>query len=108
MNPKHIRAFYIGRQRFHVTDRGDGTLQVSSIHPYDETDYHWAYQASKSCWHICREGRKVSVLASMDGSEIAPETVAQFLLKADSDAPAFKSGRYGSSIWRSRTRLPAV
>lgn len=49
MNPKHIRAFYIGHQRFHVTDRGDGTLQVSSIHPYDETDYHWAYQASKSC-----------------------------------------------------------
>lgn len=50
MKPKHIRAFYIGRQRFHVTDRGDGTLQVSSIHPYDETDYHWAFQASKSCW----------------------------------------------------------
>ena len=62
MKPKHIRAFYIGRQRFHVTDRGDGTLQVSSIHPYDETDYHWAYQASKSCWHICREGRKVCVV----------------------------------------------
>lgn len=35
MKPKHIRAFYIGRQRFHVTDRGDGTLQVSSIHPHD-------------------------------------------------------------------------
>ena len=63
MKPKHIRAFYIGRQRFHVTDRGDGTLQVSSIHPHDETDYHWAFQASKSCWHICREGRKVSVVA---------------------------------------------
>ena len=46
MKPKHIRAFYIGRQRFHVTDRGNGTLQVSSIHPYDETDYHWAFQAS--------------------------------------------------------------
>ena len=86
MKPKHIRAFYIGRQRFHVTDRGDGRLQVSSIHPHDETDYHWAFQASKSCWHICREGRKVSVVASMDGSEITPETVAQFLLQADNDA----------------------
>lgn len=86
MKSKHIRAFYIGRQLFHVTDRGDGALQVSSIHPYDETDYHWAYQASKSCWHICREGRKVSVVASMDGSEITPETVAQFLLQADNDA----------------------
>lgn len=39
MKPKHIRAFEIGRQRFHVTDRGDGTLQVTSIHPYDNTDY---------------------------------------------------------------------
>ena len=86
MKPEHIRAFYIGRQRFHVTDRGDGILQVSSIHPYDETDYHWAFQASKSCWHICREGRKVSVVASMDGSEITLETVAQFLLQADNDA----------------------
>ena len=90
MKTKHIRAFYIGRQLFHVTDRGGGTLQVSSIHPYDETDYHWAYQASKSCWHICREGGKVSVVVSvvvsMDGSEITPETVAQFLLQADNDA----------------------
>lgn len=42
--------------------------------------------ASKSCWHIYREGRKVSVVANMDGSEITPETVAQFLLQADNDA----------------------
>ena len=66
MNSKHIRGFDIGRQHFHVTQRSDGTLQVSSLHPYDETNYHWAYQASKSCWHICREGKKVSVVASMD------------------------------------------
>lgn len=86
MQPKHIRAFTIGRQRFHVTDRGNGTLQVSSVHPYDETHYHWAYQASKSCWHIYREGRKVSVVASINGSEITPEMVAQFLLEANSNA----------------------
>lgn len=48
MKPKHIRAFEIDRQRFHVTERTDGKLQVSSIHPYDETEYHWAMQASKS------------------------------------------------------------
>lgn len=35
---------------------------------------------------ICREGRKISVVASMDGSEITPETVEQFLLQADNDA----------------------
>ena len=83
MKPKHIRTFQIGRQRFHVTDRGDGTLQVSSIHPYDETEYHWAQQASKSCWHIYRTGGKRRVLCSIDGGEITPEAVAQYLLQLD-------------------------
>lgn len=83
MTPRHIRAFQIGRQRFHVTDRGDGTLQVSSIHHYDETEYHWAQQASKSCWHIYRTGGKRRVLCSIDGSEITPEAVAQYLLQLD-------------------------
>ncbi len=86
MKPKHIRAFEIEGTRFHVTDRGDGTLQVSSIHPYDETEYHWAYRASKSVWHICRNCRKVSSIGSMSGSEITEETIAQFLLQADKDA----------------------
>ena len=83
MTPRHIRAFQIGRQRFHVTDRGDGTLQVSSIHPYDETEYHWAQQASKSCWHIYRTGGKRRVLCSIDGDEITPEAIAQYLLQLD-------------------------
>ena len=83
MTPRHIRAFQIGRQRFHVTDRGDGTLQVSSIHPYDETEYHWSQQASKSCWHIYRTGGKRRVLCSIDGDEITPEAVAQYLLQLD-------------------------
>lgn len=85
MTPRHIRAFQIGRQRFHVTDRGDGTLQVSSIHPYDETEYHWAQQASKSCWHIYRTGGKRRVLCSIDGDEITPEAVAQYLLQLDQE-----------------------
>ncbi len=75
MTPKHIRGFDIGRQHFHVTQRSDGTLHVSSLHPYYETNYHWAYQASKSCWHICRESKKVSVVASTSGSEITPEDI---------------------------------
>ena len=86
MKPKHIRAFEIKGTRFHVTDRGDGTLQVASIHPYDETGYHWAQQASKSCWHIYREGERRSVLCSVDGNEITPEAIAQFLLQLDRDA----------------------
>ena len=38
MKPTHIRAFKVRDQRFHLTDRGDGTLVVTSIHPYDETE----------------------------------------------------------------------
>ena len=83
MTPRHIRAFQIGRQRFHVTDRGDDTLQVSGILPYDDTEYHWAQQASKSCWHIYRTGGKRRVLCSIDGGEITPEAVAQYLLQLD-------------------------
>ena len=71
MNPKHIRTFEIEGTRFHLTDRGDGTLQVTSIHPYDETEYHWALQASKSCWHICRCGHRVKILR--EHTEVTPE-----------------------------------
>lgn len=84
MKPKHIRAFEVKSTRFHVTDRGDGALQVTSIHPYDWTDYHWALQASKSCWHIYRCGRRVKTI--QEHIEITPEQVAHCLLVADLEA----------------------
>ena len=84
MKPRHIRAFEIEGTRFHLTDRGDGTLQVSSIHPYDETEYHWARQASKSCWHICHCGHRVKTLQEHTG--VTPEQVAHCLLAADREA----------------------
>lgn len=86
MKPRHIRAFEIKGTRFHVTDRGDGTLQVTSIHPYDETEHHWALQATKSGWRIYRQGRKVSTVGSLTGSEITPEQIAHWLLRADLEA----------------------
>jgi len=84
MKPKHIRAFEIKGTRFHVTDRGDGTLQVSSMHPYDETNYHWALQATKSCWHIYRCGHRVKTV--LEHTEITPEQIAHCLLRADLEA----------------------
>lgn len=84
MKSKHIRAFEIRNQRFHVTDRGNGTLQVISIHPYDETEYHWALQASKSCWHIYRYGRRVKTI--LEHTEITPEQIGHCLMRADLDA----------------------
>ena len=32
---------------------------VCSHHPYDETEYHWAAQTSKSSWRIYRSGKLV-------------------------------------------------
>ena len=38
-------TFTIGRQRFSCgIDPRTGTLCIQSIHPYDETNYHWARQ----------------------------------------------------------------
>ena len=67
MKPKHIRAFKVRKQLFHLTDRGDGTLVVTSIHPYDEIEYHWAQQASKSCWRIYRCGKIVTTVCEYKG-----------------------------------------
>ena len=86
MRPTHIRAFEVEHTRFHVTDRGDGTLQVTSIHPYDETDYHWAMQASKSAWVIYRAGKKRGVFGSTNGCAVAPESIAEVLLDMDAKA----------------------
>lgn len=86
MKPIHIQAFEIGGVRFHLTDRGDGSLQVASIHPYDETEYHWAYEASKSVWHIVREGKRVAVFQDENGECVRSEAVARFLLKLDAEA----------------------
>jgi len=84
MKPMHIRAFEIKGTRFHVTDRGDGTLQVTSIHPYDETEYHWAHQASKYSWRIIREGRVVKTI--LEHTEITPEQIGHCLMRADLEA----------------------
>ena len=91
MTPRHIRAFQIGRQRFHVTDRGDGTLQVSSIHPYDETNYHWARQGvTGHSWFVFREGKRVATLG-----QLTKEQVAQELLNLDRQAHLHRRG----GIW---------
>ena len=82
MTPKHIRAFKVRGQRFHLTDRGDGTLQVTSIHPDDGIEYHIALQASKSCWRIYRCG-KISTTVSSHTSTITPEDIAFCLMRAD-------------------------
>ena len=80
--------------RFHVYEMEDGSVQVTSIHPYDETEYHWAHKlAGKNFWRINRAGRHVSTISAFigdrpdeDAEPLSPQQIAYFLIKADEDA----------------------
>ena len=80
--------------KFMVHEHEDGTVDVSSIHPYDETEYHWARKsAGKNFWRINLEGRHVSTISAFVGNEpdhaaepLSPQQIAYFLIKADEDA----------------------
>ena len=69
--------------------------QVTSIHPYDEIEYHWAQQASKSCWRIYRCGKIVTTVCEYKG-EITPEEIAFCLMRADLGAGLISR----NSVWK--------
>lgn len=87
--------------KFSVHELDDGSTAVSSIHPYDETKYHWASKsAGQAHWRIIRDRRVVSSVGSFIGGAAAdapltPEQVAYFLIKADEDAHLSRTG----GIW---------
>ena len=100
MKDTNYRSFEIERPgsripfMFSVHTKADGTLQVTRISPYDETDYHWAMK-SPDCriWHIIRNGRIVSTIRALKDSKTGkslrahtPEEVARFLIEADRKA----------------------
>ena len=83
---------------FCVHELEDGSVQVSSIHPYDETEYHWASKsAGKGHWCIIRKGHVVSTIGRVvsGSSPLTPEEVAPFLLQADEKARLKRTG----GIW---------
>ena len=45
-----MTTFTVDRQRFGIeTDPHTGTPYIHSIHPYDETEYHWAPPGCGRC-----------------------------------------------------------
>ena len=88
------RVITVDRQQFMVTTFADGHTQVSSIHPYDETEYHWALKsAGRNFWSIIRNGHKVSTIGPFIGGKpdeaseaLSPEQIAYFLIEADQKA----------------------
>ena len=88
MTAKHAGTFHIKGQRFHISE-GNGAVYVTSIHPYDDAEYHYARKfLTSTAWGICLNGKLQRMVESRDGSEITPQQIARWLLKADQDANA--------------------
>ena len=80
------RRFWIGGTQISVTKCGDGRVCVRSIHPYDETAYHWACHdgTEDGCWQIFLDGKPVAHSRDYyDGAVVSPEDIAHELLNLD-------------------------
>ncbi len=95
-----MKTITVDRQRFGIkTDPRTGTPCISSIHPYDETEYHWARrEALKSStreWRVYRNGKRVCSIW-LDGAQPdEEEQVARKLLNLDAEAHLTRTG----GIW---------
>ena len=91
----------VDRQRFGIkTDPRTGTPCVTSIHPYDETEYHWALKSPAGMWKVYRRGKLVTIFGkslNLEPEQVAlePEQVAARLLNLDRQAHLTRTG----GIW---------
>ena len=89
-----MTTFTVDRQRFGIeTDPRTGTPYVHSIHPYDETEYHWARKLPAGMWKVYRWGKLVTIFGK--SLNLEPEQVAARLLNLDRQAHLTRTG----GIW---------
>ena len=82
--------------KYSVQKRPDGFLQVNSIAPYDETEYHWAIEHHTGSWNIYRKNSWVSIIIKDEEmDEITPETVAAECFRLDEKKGLKRTG----GIW---------
>jgi hypothetical protein len=92
----------MSRTRFNVDGREfvsvntNGDLRVSSVNPYDETDYHWArLPRGSACWEIIRDRKTRGGASGRDGATLTTEEVCRLLNQMDKDANLHRTG----GIW---------
>ena len=99
-----MKTITVGHQRFGIQiDPRTATPCISSIHPYDETEYHWARRdASKSgtpTWKVYWNGRFLYTITVephfVNQGQTEEEYVARRLLKADRERGLTRTG----GIW---------
>lgn len=76
MRDTSFRTFTIPRTdgrvpfKFAVHILADGTIQVTRVSPYDETEYHWASKSpGRNHWRIIRNGHTVSTISAFIGGK---------------------------------------
>ena len=100
MKTTDSRTFTVDKQRFFIqTDWRTGTPYIQSIHPYDETEYHWArrepLKGGSRAWRVYRNGKRICSLW-MTGTPLdEEEAVARKLLNLDAEAHLTRRG----GIW---------
>ena len=80
--------------KFAMYTLADGTVQVTRISPYDETEFHWALKSPRrNHWRIIRNRRTGSMVGAFIGGKpdeaaepLSPEQIAYFLIEADMKA----------------------
>ena len=83
--------FYVDGQKFGcATDDRTGTPYIYSIHPYDETEYHWARERQDGSWNVYRNGKHISVVGICTAIEIA-----KHLMEMDNKVGLHRTG----GIW---------
>ena len=93
-------TFALGTQRFsYRIDRRTGTPCIQSIHPYDETEYHWArrepLKSDTREWRVYRNGKRVCSIWLTGIALREKEIVAEALLNLDNGAHLTRLG----GIW---------
>ena len=100
MKITRFRTFTIPRAdgripfKFAVHTLAGGTVQVTRISSYDETEYHWASKSpERNHWRIIRNGHTVSTVGAFIADKpdettepLKSEQIAYFLIEADMTA----------------------
>lgn len=71
------KPIVVDKQRFLVDISPDTNLPyIVSIHPYDETEYHWARQLKNGNWLVVLNGKWIVILSPMTERDVAAELLA--------------------------------
>ena len=79
-----IKKFRVRGVLFIEEERGDGTVCLKSIHPYDETEYHWASRAQNGVWLVFRMAELLETIGR--DTPLTAEEAAEYLLAKDKAA----------------------